>query len=654
MTRYIITLLLSLMAMAATAQVCGGQRYQARVFALTVKTSDVVYGNAPSLPAVYLSENITQNIDLKMDVWQPMGDTLQRRPLVILAFGGAFLIGSKEDEDMRTIADSLAHRGYVTASINYRLGMNVVNGNSAERAIYRAMQDYSAAVRYFKEYADLYRIDTNYIYAGGVSAGGFAAMHMALVDESDRPASSFGAGGFNLRPDLGCKDCSGNSFAHSSNVRGLINYWGAIGDVNWIKPGRTVPLLSIHGDQDLIVPYNTGFPFTALFVLPQVSGSGSIKQRYDQIGGYNLHYPIAGEGHNTWGPIILNEFTPGPNQYFQQFYSYTADFLFDLTKPNKPQISGNDSVCPEVLATYSVAALPGYQYCWQVDGGQIATNGNNSVEILWTSPGLGSLYVTPISHLDAVGEADTFAVWVHTPVLANVYVVDNDSVCEGGSLALSANNAYYAQWSPASSFSADTGTMVLVIPPSSGYYYLQATDTNGCLSEDSIYITVMPIPAAPTIQQLGDTLYTSTNADSLTWYDADTNQIASGSSLVPITAGYYYANETSTFGCIGPLAEYLYIEVPDTTDTTDTTGTGVYIATSNGLNVYPNPFNDRVVLESGEGGTFTLYDISGQMIYHTQFLSGNVNISLSHFASGLYFYKIATPTGIFGSKILKQ
>ncbi|MBL0019812.1 MAG: alpha/beta hydrolase [Bacteroidetes bacterium] len=154
-----------------------------------------------------------------MDIYQPVGDTLARRPLMMFAFGGGFLIGAKEDEDARALCDSFARKGFVTASINYRLGMNISDANSGERAVYRAVQDWSAAIRYLKEKSDSLRIDTNWVFAGGVSAGSISAMHCQYMSESERPASSFASGLPFPAPDLGCKDCSGNSFAHSSKVR---------------------------------------------------------------------------------------------------------------------------------------------------------------------------------------------------------------------------------------------------------------------------------------------------------------------------------------------------------------------------------------------------------------------------------------------------
>ena len=37
--------------------------------------------------------------------------------------------------------------------------------------------------------------------------------------------------------------------------------WGAIGDSSLIQDDENIPLLSFHGDDDHIVPYNTGQPF---------------------------------------------------------------------------------------------------------------------------------------------------------------------------------------------------------------------------------------------------------------------------------------------------------------------------------------------------------------------------------------------------------
>ncbi len=639
MTRFLLAMLLLGCAFFAAAQPCSNMRYQERVFGQSYVTSNVVYGNAPSLTTVYLGENVTQNVNLTMDIFEPFGDTLAKRPLVVLAFGGAFLIGSKEDGDIQSVCDSLARRGYVTASINYRLGMNVVDGASAERAIYRSLQDFSAAIRYLKEYADLYRIDTNYIYAGGVSAGGFAALHMAFMDEADRLPSSFGAGGFSPRPDLGCKDCSGNNFAHSTKVRGIVSFWGAIGDVNFIKPTNVLPLVSFHGDQDLIVPYGTGFPFTALFVLPEVSGSATIKQRYDQLGAYNDLTTFAGVGHNIWGLTVTNNFTP--NQYFQPIYRHTADFLFEQTRPDKPIIAGADTICQGITATYTIAAGVGLKYCWQAVGGQITAQNGNSMNVIWQQPGNVFLTATTINHLDAASATDTFSVWVNTPVGANIAFAERDTVCSGGSLMVTANTvATNFQWSPANYYADATADTTILTPLISGLYFLQVIDDNGCIARDSAYVTVLPSPIAPTITQQGDSLITL-GTGTIGWYDVDSNLLSTGTAFVPNENGQYFVLETAPNGCQSWSTAFTYLQ------------TGITHVAFDDVSIYPNPFTDRLVVRSNQAGKLTIYNISGAIVT-IMLVDGSSLLNLPTLPQGMYYYELNTNEGRFSGKLLKQ
>ena len=131
-----------------------GTRYLDEVFADVIKTEDVVYGNAPDLPFWFWVESNTQDIDLDMDVYQPAGDTLSSRPVIVFAHTGAFFSGNNELDDVVDLSISAAKRGYVAVSINYRLGLNVLSSYSGERAVYRAVQDGAAAIRYLRQHSD--------------------------------------------------------------------------------------------------------------------------------------------------------------------------------------------------------------------------------------------------------------------------------------------------------------------------------------------------------------------------------------------------------------------------------------------------------------------------------------------------------------------
>ena len=58
---------------------------------------------------------------LQMDIYTPSGDVCVNRPLIILAHGGSFIGGSKSNPTVVDLCETFAKRGYVAASINYRL-----------------------------------------------------------------------------------------------------------------------------------------------------------------------------------------------------------------------------------------------------------------------------------------------------------------------------------------------------------------------------------------------------------------------------------------------------------------------------------------------------------------------------------------------------
>ena len=74
-------------------------------------TSNVVFSTA---------QDGTAN-DLTLDVYRPTPDTVTKRPLVVFVHGGAYRVGGKTSSNMVVLARAFAQKGYVTASINYRL-----------------------------------------------------------------------------------------------------------------------------------------------------------------------------------------------------------------------------------------------------------------------------------------------------------------------------------------------------------------------------------------------------------------------------------------------------------------------------------------------------------------------------------------------------
>eukprot|EP00913_Durusdinium_trenchii_P013948 g13096.t1 len=117
---------------------------------------------------------------LFLDLYSPEPDPRPLRPAVVLLHGGYFTGGDKTGDSMPRLATTLAQRGYLVASINYRLAtvsdvsFEVLH-SQPERAKYiveMAQEDARAAE---------WRVDVNRIVIGGDSAGAIAALYYAYV-----------------------------------------------------------------------------------------------------------------------------------------------------------------------------------------------------------------------------------------------------------------------------------------------------------------------------------------------------------------------------------------------------------------------------------------------------------------------------------------
>ena len=313
-------LLLLCCPLIAKAQLC---RYNERIFPAFNKTANIIYGNAPAITSIYVSEALTSNQDLKLDLFEPASDTAAKRALIIFAHSGGFINGTKDNPDMQALCDSFAHRGYVTASLDYRLNFNLLSSSSSERAVWRGVQDGSAAVRFFKQNAATYKIDTANIFVWGSSAGSFLALGLAYLDDAERPASTFS--GF-LQPDLGCKDCSGNNYAYSSKVRAIISCWGATKDTSWIHNNNNIPVQLFHGSADGTVPYTEGYPF-GLPTITYVRGSQQINEQLNRTSIYHEFYTGTGLGHEYWGTSNGTFVASGPTVYYSDIISKARVFM---------------------------------------------------------------------------------------------------------------------------------------------------------------------------------------------------------------------------------------------------------------------------------------------------------------------------------------
>lgn len=211
---------------------------------------DVPYGSAVDFDG--------ERQELALDLYRPPRRA-RPRPAIIWVHGGAFTYGSRTY--MTPYARAFAERGYVSATITYRLADD---GELAQvgypRAIRAAQHDAQAAVRWLRRHARRLGVDPRRIYIGGHSAGAVTALEVGI--SSGDPGAS-GNPGF------------------SSRVDGAIGIAGLVVDRSQIDR-RDAPLLLIHGTADTTVPF---------------SGSTTVLDRAHQVGLRCRLITFPGEGH---------------------------------------------------------------------------------------------------------------------------------------------------------------------------------------------------------------------------------------------------------------------------------------------------------------------------------------------------------------------
>ncbi len=203
-------------------------RYRDEIFTTVNKTADVVYGSAVNSQA--------QTESLKLDVYQPAGDTATSRPAIVWVHGGSFSSGDKTSPELVDEANTFAKKGYLNVSINYRLMPGGCSASSPTTncvtAIIDAKHDAQAAVRFLRANAAAYKVDPNRIAIGGTSAGAITALNVGYdpteVGDSGNP-------GF------------------SSNVGAAVSLSGA--RLLGAPDAGDAPAMLFHGTADPLVPY---------------------------------------------------------------------------------------------------------------------------------------------------------------------------------------------------------------------------------------------------------------------------------------------------------------------------------------------------------------------------------------------------------------
>jgi predicted esterase len=275
----------------------GPLRYRHPVFSSATVSTNITYGSAP--------DNSGNPVALQLDLYRPAGDTVARRPVVVWVHGGGFAAGDKASG--RNFATYFARRGYIAASINYRLlappgcGGNPDPTPECVRAAEAAQHDAQAAVRWLRANAAFLGVDASRIAMAGSSAGAITSLLTGWRPED--PGTSGNPG-------------------PSSAIRAAVSIAGGTPTNEYITAGDA-PAIFFHGTQDRTVFYAWA-----------VSNAGAM---------YNLRIPVVLQSFQGAGHGLVEQ---GFGDVIYEQASYFLYGMLDLARAEGQPAAAARAVAP--------------------------------------------------------------------------------------------------------------------------------------------------------------------------------------------------------------------------------------------------------------------------------------------------------------------
>ncbi|PNW27063.1 alpha/beta hydrolase [Formosa algae] len=262
----------------------------------------------PTFTTKTLTYSIRAKDTLKLDIYQPENDSLKKRPLFVMVHGGGFISGARNDNSNVSLAQGIAKRGYVVASIDYRLATDkkIFSCQSpllgAMQTFNNAEEDIRDALIYLTRYKDSFGIDASKIILFGSSAGAEIVLNIAYNKTV-----------FTQKADDYKK----------IKIAGIVSVAGAILNSESIDKSNALPTVLFHGMDDKVIPYDHGAHHNCYKTAPgyfAMDGSKKIAEKLDQLNTSYMLYSFKNRAHD-----IFNL----PEEDSQEAFSFINKVVFN-------------------------------------------------------------------------------------------------------------------------------------------------------------------------------------------------------------------------------------------------------------------------------------------------------------------------------------
>ena len=251
----------------------------------------------------------------------------------------------------------------------------------------------------------------------------------------------------------------------------------------------------------------------------------------------------------------------------------TINTVFDVTINeyvyNGLPIGNNSGICQNSLETYSVINDPNIpSYDWNVSGGIIVQNWTDSIQVLWTNAGAGTVNVSAVNQFGCPSDPNPLNVIISPAPL--VEAGTDSIICSGDSTILlgttTANPGYTSIWTsdttnllnPDPSLSSPNTLLTNAYPTDTTTYFLIVDIGGGCYGIDSVKVFVESGQVEAGLDQticLGDSVQLSAtgNGISYSWSPIDSlsNPNNQNTDAFPSLTTRYFVQSTTSNGCSG-------------------------------------------------------------------------------------------------------
>lgn len=291
---------------------------------LLLITASIAIGQTRYIDAVFDSiSSQTYNYSikgkdtLKLDLYESFYDTSKKKPLLVIMHGGGFNSGERNSASLISLAENIAKKGFVVASIDYRLlsankSINCSYPVSKKLKVFaNGVYDLLSALEFLVKYKSNFKIDDSKIILVGISAGAESILNATY------------------NRNLAIKNTK--RFEHIKPAA-VITVSGALLNADLIQKKNAVPGVFYHGVDDRVVPYGKGAHQSCNlkskgFLI--IDGSERITEKLESFNSSFLLYSYLNQGHYNFDL---------PNDDIRQAFVFINKVVFE-NKPYQARIT---------------------------------------------------------------------------------------------------------------------------------------------------------------------------------------------------------------------------------------------------------------------------------------------------------------------------